>query len=230
MRLLIKTVALPLIFLCGCRAQTEIDNSSIGKTLLELINKNDEYSESIFGLEDISRINTFSAHDVELGKLTCYIVIYSKGGKGERGHSFVFNSNDQLLLESKDWLGMLNGGLIDLTGDGTIEKIVAFIDDSENELYPKTPTKLMVHDLNNDNDVILSLRYNFDRARKKLHFNPTVMFEKSSEKYYISFVSVPEEYELSFVWNSTLNSFIYNYTGGTINQYFDVTIPNETDK
>ena len=60
-------------------------------------------------------------------------VIYPVPGRGGRGHSFIFADDTHCVLHTPDTPGLLNGGFVDLTGDGQPEKVAVFPIDADND-------------------------------------------------------------------------------------------------
>jgi hypothetical protein len=60
-------------------------------------------------------------------------VVYPKKLEGQRSYSFVFDETGRCLLHTGDQVYFPDGGLLDLTGDGTIEKIAGLIVSSQSD-------------------------------------------------------------------------------------------------
>jgi len=73
-----------------------------------------------------SEIEYFEAENVNGDVFRLVKVIYPFNSGGSRGYSFIFNDTGKCVFWSKDLRAFLNGGLLDITDDGNIEKAVLF--------------------------------------------------------------------------------------------------------
>ena len=60
-------------------------------------------------------------------------VTYSVPGRGDRSHSFIFADDTRCVLHTRDTPELLNGGFVDLTGDGQTEKVAVFTIEADSD-------------------------------------------------------------------------------------------------
>ena len=127
--------------------------------LAELLRKN-----AIAGLpaefnladEDMD-IEYYAAVDNNARTFALAIVTYRLGPSGVGMCSFVFDKSGRCVLWSPEGWPFLYGGLLDLTGDGYLEKIVAFTEEAESALF----AKLQVFRIDRDRaKLLLEVHYN----------------------------------------------------------------------
>ena len=106
-------------------------------------------------------LTCFRAIDKSIGLITSINVLYSVGSEGCRGYSFVFDASDNCLFHSKDLLLPFNGGLLDVTGDGHIEKVVDFLEERRS-FANSSYKRLQIFTLQcGNNNKLLDVKYNY---------------------------------------------------------------------
>jgi len=99
--------------------------------LLDLLERNKirDLPEGFTPTGEGTRIECFRAGDRTGRRYYLVMVTYPVEYEGQRTYSFVFNGEGRCVLHCGDRKVGLNGGLLDLTGDGYPEKVVSFTED-----------------------------------------------------------------------------------------------------
>lgn len=200
-------------------------------TLSKLIKKNSikDLPKAFSYRKEEDSVDYFAAADKEGNIFHVVRVTYGFGGSQHRIYSFVFDSNGECVLRSKQNKHFSHGGLFDFTGDGTIEKILTFdVGESNGEIAKNTPydSTLQVWRLQTPSPyILLDVRFEFfpDEEDDPNDFTNAVIGYADGKAQRIELVGRGFKPRVSFSWSKAKKQFVCS--GPLESKYWKVLFP-----
>ena len=196
----------------------------------ELLKKNEIYglpAEFSF-TADGSSIDCFKAKDKTGARLVVAMVMYPVrvSGSGVRVCSFVFDASGHCVLWSKDSMRS-DGGLVDFTGDGYLEKFVSFSVEDGSRWPPSDKFQVFIIS-SGEKELVLEIVYNIGKPdlTMKDHVSVWVIPNWPGQKSSIT-LSEGGVKRVELVWSVAKQSFIVKGPKSSSKWRIIVVVPTE---